>query len=111
MIKKDSVPRPLKKSEFEIRYGTAQARKGWRDLVATQRAAMVEAWDFLTRHPHHQTAKNHPMKGDLATVVREGAAYERWQHELAGGARIWFYVEDRIVYLVDVHTHHPHQTK
>ncbi|WP_281167300.1 hypothetical protein [Microbacterium indicum] len=30
------------------------------------------------------------------------------------GARIWFYVEDRTVHLVEVHTHHPHhphQTK
>jgi len=52
------------------------------------------------------------MRGELATVVtRDGRAHERWQHELAGGARIWFYVDQNTVHLVDVFTAHPNQTK
>jgi hypothetical protein len=51
------------------------------------------------------------MKADLATVVRDRTAFVRWQYELTGGARIWFYVDNQIVHLVDVHTRHPNETK
>jgi hypothetical protein len=44
---------------------------------------------------------------------RSGNADERWQHKptLKGTARIWFFVEDRTVYLEQVHTSHPNETK
>lgn len=31
------VPRPRKKIEYEIRYATADAAKGWQDLAASLR--------------------------------------------------------------------------
>lgn len=111
MAKDATASRPLKKSEYEIRFATQRARKGWQDLRATTRGPLVDAWDFLTKTPTAQWAKNHPLKGELATVTRADQTYERWQYELPGGARIWFYVADRRVNLVDVHTHHPNQTK
>ena len=104
-------PRPRKKTEYKIRFATRQAEKSWQDLLATQRNAIVDAWDFLTRTPTAESPTNHRMKADLATVVHEVRAYERWQYELTGGARIWFYVDDQVVHLVYVHTHHPNQTK
>jgi len=107
----ERVPRPLKKAEFEVRFGTRQAQAGWTDLLATTRSAVVDAWDFLTRSPLDPSEKNHPLKDELATVVRDGKSHNRWQHELPGGARIWFYVEGRTVWLIDVHTRHPNQTK
>jgi hypothetical protein len=45
------VPRPPKKIEYEIRYATVDAAKGWRDLAATIRNPLAEAWDFLTANP------------------------------------------------------------
>ncbi len=33
------VPRPRKKVEYAIRFGTREAEKGWSDLCATQRNA------------------------------------------------------------------------
>jgi hypothetical protein len=104
------VPRPAKKAEYQIQFGTRQAQKGWIDLLATIRNAVVDAWDFLTRSPKEVSESNHPMKAELATVTRDGREHDRWQHELPGGARLWFYVEDRTVWLVDVFTHHPNQT-
>jgi hypothetical protein len=44
-------PSSPKKIEYEIRYATADAAKGWRDLAATIRNPLAEAWDFLTRTP------------------------------------------------------------
>ena len=113
MAKEHPLERPLKKSEFAIICATRQAEKGWRDLKATQRNALVDAWDFLARTPLEVTPTNYPLKGDLATVTRNGARHQRWQHKptVGGGARIWFYVVGQSVYLEDVHTHHPNETK
>ncbi|GAA3621199.1 hypothetical protein GCM10022223_42590 [Kineosporia mesophila] len=105
------VVRPRKKAEYEIRFGTRQAEKGWQDLLATNRNSLVDTWDFLTRTPLAVSPTNHQLKAELATVTRGGQVHERWQHELPGGARIWFYVEEMVVHLVDVHTRHPNQTK
>lgn len=107
----ERVTRPLKKAEFEIRFATRNAEKGWIDLLATTRNAVVEAWEYLTRTPLAQTERNHPMRADLEFIERGGVQHLRWQHELPGGARIWFYVDEGVVWLVDVHTRHPNQTK
>ena len=52
-------------------------------------------------------------KGVLGTVLRGGTAHERWQHKptVKGTARIWFYVDERTVYLEQIHMSHPNQTK
>ncbi|MGF6824574.1 hypothetical protein M2317_003503 [Microbacterium sp. ZKA21] len=113
MAKDDLVPRPTKKSEYTIRFASAGARKGWRDLCATIRNPMADAWDFLTRTPTERTPANYPLKGVLQTIQRGSATHERWQHKPTqqGDARIWFYVDGREVFIEQVHTHHPNATK
>ena len=114
MGKRDElVPRPAKKIECEIRFATVHARKGWQDLAATIRNPLADAWDFLTRTPLAKTPTNYPLRGDLGTITRGGKTFERWQHKptLKGSARIWFFVEDGTVYLEQVHTSHPNETK
>lgn len=106
-----AVPRPTKKAEFTIVFATREAQVGWRDVLATQRNAVADAWDFLTRHPDQPTPTNYQLKGGLASVNRAGETHARWQHKLTGGARIWFYVDGQIVHLIDVHTRHPNETK
>lgn len=110
-MSKGAVQRPRKRSEYEIRYGTREAEKGWRDVSATQRNAVVDAWDFLTQTPRDETESNYPLKGVLSTVTRGGTAHQRWQHKLAKGARVWFYVDSQTVVLEQVHTAHPNETK
>ena len=107
------VPRPAKKVEYDIRFASSGAKKGWRDLVATMRNPMADAWDFLTRTPTSTTSTNYRLKGELGIVQRGGRSFERWQHKptLKGSARIWFYVDGRTVYLEAVHTSHPNETK
>ena len=113
MAKKSRAPRPTKKYEYELFFGTHDASKKWRDLVATLRNPMVDAWDFLTQTPLKHTQRSYPLKGKEATIVRQGAAHTLWQYKptLGGSARIWYYVEDQSVYIVAVHTHHPNETK
>jgi hypothetical protein len=111
MAKAEKVPRPKKAAEFEIRFGSVGSKKGWTDLQATTRNALVDAWDYLTRTPTLQTPTNHPLRGELGTVTHNGATHVRWQYSMPGGARIWFYVTGKEVWLEDVHTNHPNQTK
>ena len=113
MARGDRVERPPRRGEFELRFASKGAQKGWTDLVATQRNAMVEAWEFLTSTPLTATPQNYPLKGALGSVVRDGVAHARWQYKPTsqGDARIWFYVVEGVVYLEAVHTRHPNATK
>ncbi len=111
--KGELVPRPPRKIEYEIQFATSDARKGWQDLVATIRNAMTETWDFLTRTPLATTPTNYQLKGELGVISRGGKSHQRWQHKptAKGTARIWFYVQERTVFLEQVHTSHPNETK
>ena len=111
MAKTVRVARPSKSTDHEIQFATRQAATGWTDLAATTRNALANAWEFLTEDPTRVTPKNHTLRGSLGTVSRDGIAHVRWQHELPGGARIWFYIDGGVVFLEQVHTHHPNSTK
>lgn len=112
-MKHQRVERPTKKGEYELRFASNNARRGWTDLRATARNTLADAWDFLTRTPEARTPTNYPLKPPLDVVTRDGGTHVRWQHKLTvgGGARIWFYVEGRVVHVEQVHTHHPNETK
>lgn len=109
----DLVASPPKRTEYEIRFATTDARKGWQDLVATIRNPMAETWDFLTRTPLSTTPTNYRLRGELGTIQRNGTVHERWQHKptAKGTARIWFYAHERTIHLEQVHTSHPNETK
>lgn len=111
------VPRPLKQAEYQIRFATREAEKGWIDLVATVKNALADAWDFLTRTPQAGSEKVHQLRGDLAYTQVQGIEMAQWQYELPGGARIWYTVGGSpdgkhagIVFLVRVCTSHPNET-
>ena len=114
MVKRETgVPRPRRSTDYVLAFGTRDAEKGWRDVVATQRNAVVDAWDRLTARPLDEDPRCHRLRGEPAHVVRDGTSHEQRQYELTGGARIWFYVEAKTkrVVLVRVFTAHPSQTK
>lgn len=92
---------------------TRSAEQGWRDVVATQRNAVVAAWDRLTTDPLAEDLACHALRGELGTVTHSGRDWVRRQFELKRGARIWFTVdeESRIEHFLAVHTHHPNATK
>lgn len=113
MPKGNQVPRPTKKSEYAVVFASTNAEKGWRDLRATILGPLTDTWDFLTRTPTEHTPTNYPLKGELGAVSHAGKNHVRWQHKPTrqGDARIWFYVDGQTVYLEQVHTAHPNQTK
>lgn len=113
MARIEKVERPTKKSEYELRFASVQAKRGWTDLKATARNSLTDAWDFLTRTPQSTTPTNYRLRGELGVVTRGGSTHELWQHKptLKGDVRLWFYVVDDVVYLEQVHTSHFQETK
>lgn len=113
MARDQKVERPTKKSEYEIRFASTSAQRGWNDLRSTIRGPLADTWDFLTRTPLAPTPTNYPLQGALGVVTRDGVNHARWQHKptAAGDARIWFYVDGQVVHLEQVHTRHPNATK
>lgn len=106
--KGELVPRPPKKTEYEIRFATTNARRGWQDLVATIRNPMTETWDFLTRTPLSTTPINYPLRGKLGAIQRGGVSYERWQHKpTAKGHRAHLVLRPRAHGLPRAGSHEP----
>jgi len=107
------VTRPVRTTEYTIVFGTRSAEQGWRDLVATQRNAVVGAWERLATDPTSEDLACHALRGELGTVTHSGREWVRRQYELKRGARVWFTVDEetRTVHLLAVHTHHPNATK
>lgn len=94
-------------------FANRSAEVGWRNFAATNRNALVDAWDFLTKTPQLRTPRNYELKDAASPIVRNGTTLARWQHKptLKGDARIWFTVDGSTVYLERVFTSHPNQTK
>lgn len=108
--KQGAVPRPIKHGEWTICHASRNAQQGWSDLLATQKSALTDAWDFLTKHPGEDGPKNGPLRGNLGKVTNAGVTHGRRQYECHNGARIWCWLEDHTVWLEQVHTNHPNQT-
>jgi hypothetical protein len=118
MAKKEgAVPRPLRRTEYVLRFATREAEKGWTDLVATALNAAVVAWEFLTQTPTAEDGREcYRLAGQMAQVTIAGQEYDRWQFKPTSGGRIWYAVippqkKDRgIVLLERVATGHPNET-
>ena len=113
MASQERVHRPTKKSEYTIVFATKQAQKGWQDLLATRRNNLVDTWHFLTETPLLETPLSYRLRDTLGSLTRDGVTHERWQRMLSAtdGSRIWYFVEDKTVFLEQVHTAHPNETK
>ena len=113
MSDKSRVPRPTKKSEYSIYFDSPKMFREWNILEGARLSNLTDAWDFLTRAPLQRTPLSKPMLGRFAFVTRDGIQYERWQLKLSqtSGARIWYYVSGQSVYIEQLHTKHPNETK
>lgn len=112
--KTKSVPEPLRSNEYAIFYGDEKAARGWRDLKATIPGPLTTVHAFLTRSPQSVTPTNYKLKAELSTWRGpDGRVHDVWQHKptAQGTARIWFYVDGRMVVLLKVFTAHPNATK
>lgn len=107
------VPRPPKKIEYEIRYATADAAKGWQGPRCNDPQSASRGLGLSDANPPGQDTNQLPAARRTRHDHPRGQNPRALQHKptLQGTARIWFFVEDRTVYLEQVHTSHPNETK
>jgi mRNA-degrading endonuclease RelE of RelBE toxin-antitoxin system len=107
------VPRPPSEGEWTLRYTAREVAVEWEKLCSTHASAARRAYDYLTQNPRQRTERNFRLKGELGTCDYRGRTLERWQHEVTGGGRIFFLIDDerRTVWLQQVYIGHPKATE
>lgn len=74
-----------------------------------------EAWTVITEHPTapRNPARQHRLRGSLATRWIDGKQLDQWQYEVTGAGRIWYCPDSdrRIAWLVLAATGHPKATE
>jgi hypothetical protein len=114
-----AVPRPIKGTEYEIFLGNTAAERGWTDLKAFAKNALVDAYDYLTAHPtKYDPDRCYQLRGDLSTVLVDGVVLAQWQYKVTDGARLWYAVDEPNpkakkpgrVYITKAATGHPNET-
>lgn len=107
------VPRPASPGEWELRFAHKSVADNWDKLCSTERAAAAPAHDWLRRKATERSARNHPLKGNLAQAEFGGETFPQWQHEVTGAGRIWFLVDERrrTIWFTAVHIGHPKATE
>jgi hypothetical protein len=100
--------------QWELRFATNEAAKGW-DWLCQQAAANTElAWRELRSRADWPAAstRHHRLKGRLASSMHRGVEMEQWQYEVTSGGRVWYLVdvEKRILWLRHAGPGHPSQT-
>jgi hypothetical protein len=111
----DRVAPPPARAGWDARFATSEAAKGWEELSRLAPSATREAWLVMTEHPTvpNNPARQHRLRGSLATCTVAGRTLEQWQYEVTGAGRIWYCPDpdQRITWLVLAATGHPKTTE
>jgi hypothetical protein len=110
----DRVAPPAGNREWELRFATNEAAKGWEVLCQQAAGNTAAAWHSLRTRPDHPppTSRHHRLKGRLATAAHHGVDMEQWQYEVTSSGRIWYLVDtaNRTLWLRHAGTAHPKDT-
>jgi len=111
----ERVTPPAKPGGWDARYATSEAAKGWENLCQVAQANTWEAWVILTERPTQpeNLARQHRLRGSLATRDVKGKVLDQWQYEVTSGGRIWYCPDSdaRIVWITQASTAHPKATE
>lgn len=111
----DRVAPPAGSGEWELRFATSEAAKGWDALCQQAAAGTATAWGELRRRPQQlaPTSRHHRLKGQLASAAHRGVYMEQWQYEVTGAGRIWYLVdtENSTLWLRHAGPGHPKDTE
>ncbi|MFB7293693.1 hypothetical protein [Actinacidiphila glaucinigra] len=110
----DRAAPPPGEGEWDVRFATGEAAKGWEQLSAQAPGNTCAAWVLMRTDPVPvtRTERHHRLKGELAHGTHRGVAMDRWQIEVTAGGRIWYLVdtERRTVWIDYASTSHPKAT-
>lgn len=110
----DRVAPPPGPGEWEVRFGTTEAAKGWSALGEVAAGNVLAAWAVMRSNPRPPIDSRHtPLKHELATRHINGRACEQWQIEVTGSGRVWYAIDDqrRTVWVTAATAGHPKATE
>jgi hypothetical protein len=110
----DRVTVPAPDSEWEVRFGTTDAVRGWEELCRLALPNTRRCFEVLRADPRSRANpdRQHRLRGDLGTHRHNGADLEQWEYEVTSGGRIRYVIDDdsRTVWLVYASPRHPKDT-
>jgi mRNA-degrading endonuclease RelE of RelBE toxin-antitoxin system len=110
----DRVAPPPVGDEWNVRFGTTEAAKGWDELCVHATAKTREAFEMMRSNPRPPQDETHyQLRGTLATRSFNGRDLEQWQVKVSGSARIWYLPDDstRTVWVIEASIAHPKKTE
>lgn len=112
--RKDRAAPPPVNDEWDVRFGTNEAAKGWEELCRQAATNTRAAFELMRSSPRPPEDRRHTrLRGDLATRSYDGRELEQWEIEVTSGGRIFYLVDDakRTVWVVVASTRHPKITE
>jgi hypothetical protein len=111
--RRDRVAPPPAPGEWEIRFYTNDAAKGWGALCQQAATNTAKAWHLIREDPRPPVDDRHfPLRGALATRLIDGVSCDHWELEVTGGGRIFYAIDDsrHTVWITVAGTGHPKVT-
>ncbi len=84
----DRVAAPPGPEEWQIRFHTTEAAKGWEELCRQAAGNTRVAWMAMRQSPapRVESLRHHRLSGGLAEGLARGRVLDRWQIEVTGAA-------------------------
>lgn len=110
----DRVAPPPIGEEWDVRFLSTDAAKGWEELCRQASTNARWAYDLLRNKPRPrvENQRHHRVRHIFGHGGRGSDAWERWQIEVTGSGRVWYLVDDdkHTVWIDLASTGHPKAT-
>ncbi|MEV3919548.1 hypothetical protein [Actinomadura coerulea] len=111
----DRVTVPPPADEWDLRFGTSEAARGWEELCRLALANTRRCFEMLRSEPRSRAnpQRQHRLRGDLSTHRHNGRELEQWEYEVTSGGRVRYLIDDEvgIVWVVYASPRHPKDTE
>jgi mRNA-degrading endonuclease RelE of RelBE toxin-antitoxin system len=110
----DRVAPPPTGDEWDLRFGTTEAAKGWQDLSSQTANNTREAFEIMRSNPRPpEDATHYRLRGNLSSRGFGGRSLEQWQIKIGSSGRIWYLPDDEThtVWVVYASPAHPKATE
>lgn len=110
----DRVAPPPVSDEWDVRFGTSEAAKGWDALCTHARSKTREAYEQMRANPRPgEDATHYQLRGELSMHTFGGRELEQWQIKVSSSGRVWYLIDDEkhTVWLTRATPAHPKETE
>lgn len=105
------VAPPAVGNEWDVRFATSEAVKGWEYLCRQAPENTSKVWQEMRAHPapHPQNPWHERLKGSFAYGTHSGRRLARWQIEVTSGGWTWYLPDEdkHVVWVQMASTEHP----